>query len=197
MFISSPERSVLMLRQRAGNSRRHGMIVWDYHVVALATLTPPATAAASAPTADCYVLDVDSTLPFPCALDSYLAASFPSAASAPVRPLFRLVSAAAYTAHFASDRSHMRREDGSWHAPPPSWDNIQPANTPATSNNIQAYIAMQQPQHEDTSQQEDERSEQEQYGRVLTMQQLAEALGVHQQQLQQEHGVGEDRSAVR
>ena len=182
LFISNPDRSVLMLQQRAGR-KRDGLIVWDYHVVALAAVTSSSPSSTSA--AGWYVLDVDSLLPFPCPLEAYLDASFPSAAAADVQPLFRLIPAAAYTAHFASDRSHMRREDGSWYVQPPSWPHIQPADKPA-ANNIQQYITMQQPQatvqHSDTAPYEGEQLDEEQYGRVLTIRQLAEALSGRQQQ---------------
>ena len=167
VFISNAERRVLMLRQRAGNKRRDGLIVWDYHVITVAAIAtvPPVNS-------PWYVLDVDSTLPFPCPLSTYLQASFPSVAAAHLLPLFRLVPAAAYTAHFASDRSHMRREDGSWYEPPPSWPAIQPVDE-AVTNNIQQYI--------DTAQRDDEQTDEQRFGRVLTMSQLIHVLTEQQQ----------------
>ena len=173
LFISNPDRRVLMLRQRAGSNKRDGLVVWDYHVIAVAAVA-----------GCCYVLDVDSSLPFPCPLGSYMEASFPSVATH-LRPLFRLIPAAAYITHFASDRSHMRREDGSWHVQPPSWPSIQPADQSA-SNNIQAYITMAQLQarlvNGHTQQFREEELAEEQYGRVLTMQQLIDKLNGQQQQ---------------
>ena len=182
LFISNPTRHVLMQHQRAGSPKHSGQSVWDYHVVALASTNPLATAPSSHG-ARWFVLDVDSTLPFPCPLAAYFHASFPSGVHAQLQPLFRLVSAADYTAQFASDRSHMRREDGSWHAPPPSWPAIQPADKRAT-NNIQQYITMQHPhahaQHDDTALPEEEQrsGEGEPYGRVLTKRQLADELSL-------------------
>jgi protein N-terminal glutamine amidohydrolase len=39
-------------------------------------------------------------------------------------PVFRVVAADRYRREFASDRSHMREDDGSYRQPPPSWPAI-------------------------------------------------------------------------
>ena len=38
---------------------------------------------------------------------------------------FRVVEASCFLSSFASDRSHMRKEDGEWLSPPPSYDPIK------------------------------------------------------------------------
>ena len=47
-----------------------------------------------------------------------------SAIDAVHAPRFRVIPADDYVARFSSDRSHMRRADGSWIAPPPPWPPI-------------------------------------------------------------------------
>lgn len=50
-----------------------------------------------------------------------------------------MVPAREFLKTFASDRSHMRREDGTWLAPPP---NYPPIKTEQASNNIRTFISM-------------------------------------------------------
>jgi hypothetical protein len=85
---------------------------WDYHVVVL-------DGAAR-------IWDLDSRLGCPVPARRWLTGSLPFAEHLPaeMRPLFRLVPAAAYRAGFASDRSHMRTADGGWLHPPPAWPPI-------------------------------------------------------------------------
>ncbi|KAG2425188.1 hypothetical protein HXX76_013941 [Chlamydomonas incerta] len=69
------------------------------------------------------VWDLDALLPLPCSLEQYAARALH--AHQPLRPAFRryyrVVPAAAYLSHFASDRSHMRRPGGGWSSPPPPY----------------------------------------------------------------------------
>lgn len=111
LIVSNAAKAVAMLGQRAGRSPE-GFVLWDYHVVAL--LRDDAAS-------PCFVADFDSRLAFPSPGLAWLEASFPPRAEARMRPLFRLIPAALYLEVLASDRSHMRRPDGSWAAPPPPW----------------------------------------------------------------------------
>lgn len=207
-----------------------GLVLWDYHVVLLEVLGDVnssgsaggegGSAAASAPAPQhgqqhptCLVWDLDTTLPFPCTLDTYChqallrpallraADELPPQAqhflnsllsqplmqrcehpqphnlchmppacrphchcrccrgdgrcwccmTAPLlcpsrkrRPLaacrrrYRVVPAADYLEHFASDRSHMRRPDGSWSAPPPPEPCIVARD--GCANRMQIYV---------------------------------------------------------
>ena len=68
----------------------------------------------------------------PVPLARYLQGTFPAGADVPERflPCFRVLEAFEYLEEFSSDRSHMRREDGSWMAPPPPWPAIRKAGKP-------------------------------------------------------------------
>lgn len=105
---------VAVYRQKAGRPS-DGLVFWDYHVFALAIRG-----------AESFVLDLDTSLPFATRAREYLEAAFPQgeAASADSRlaPLFRVMPGRDYLSRLSSDRSHMRRPDGSWLAPPPPWD---------------------------------------------------------------------------
>lgn len=72
------------------------------------------------------VWDLDTELGFPVGLENYLRETFGAAGEleADIAPSFRVIPAADYMSGFASDRSHMRRADGSWLAPPPPWPPI-------------------------------------------------------------------------
>lgn len=120
---------------RAGRGRT---IYWDYHVIVLARDSRGAQ-----------IYDADTSLPFPCPAQDYLAQSFPAAETAaagakgaPVRaaaagsdelrllhasaPRFKCLSADFYLRYFHSDRRHMRQADGSYLAGPPQWPAIRP-----------------------------------------------------------------------
>ena len=105
-LISNAQKQVAVRHQHAGAGRPDRTVVWDYHVVLLTRRI---------------VLDVDSTLPFPTPTADYFAASF-SGVSTRYAPRFRLVPLLQYRAFFASDRRHMRRDDGGGYmSPPPPW----------------------------------------------------------------------------
>ena len=110
VLVSSARREVVLLRQRAGRIG-DGLIHWDYHAFAVAV----------DPLQGRMALDLDSDLPFPCPLARYLEDSFPRDVQRAFGPRFRVVPAADYVKGLVSDRSHMRRPDGSWLAPPPPW----------------------------------------------------------------------------
>lgn len=116
VFIWNEERRLPLFAQRASGSPSVPAF-WDYHVVALA----PGEA----------VWDLDCLAGCPVAPEAWLAASLPlgdrALGSAPV--LFRAVPARELSDSFQSDRSHMRRPDGSWSAPPPPWPPLSAAGS--------------------------------------------------------------------
>lgn len=122
LVVSNRERAVALWGQRAGKPPG-GLVVWDYHVVLLAR--PP-----GAPWLAC---DLDTRLGFPVPLETWLTETFRplEARFADLAPRFRLVPGEDYRAQFASDRSHMRRSDGSWQKPPPPWPAIGRAGAPS------------------------------------------------------------------
>ncbi|GBF88197.1 hypothetical protein Rsub_00909 [Raphidocelis subcapitata] len=128
VFVTNPRRQVPLWCQRA-SSRPDGLVVWDYHV--LVVEGPHGGLRARA-------WDLDTALPFPCPLDDYAAAALP-----PVRQRYarryRVVPAEHLERHFASDRSHMRRPDGSWAAPPPLYPCFVAASDGCT-NRLAEYL---------------------------------------------------------
>lgn len=112
IIITNSTSSVAVLEQRAGSEEEGGLVVWDYHVV---LATPQ------------HVFDLDSRLPFPCPTEAYISNSFPRPPGSPWSPCFRLLTLEEYSAHFASDRRHMRK-DGAWLSPPPAWEAFKGAS---------------------------------------------------------------------
>lgn len=110
VIVSNANRDVIMMRQRSGRPV-DGLVHWDYHVFAVY----------ADPVMGRMALDPDSDLPFPCPLQRYLRDSFPDDVQRHVAPRFRVLRGSDYARDLVSDRSHMRRPDGSWVAPPPSW----------------------------------------------------------------------------
>lgn len=122
IFISNPARTCAMRHQSLGEA-----VVWDYHVVLAATVGGAAS-----------IFDLDSRLPFPVDAATYVTESFPREAPQQYRPLFRVVLASRFLEVFASDRSHMRDDDGRFRAPPPAWRPIRPQR----DNNLDDFIDM-------------------------------------------------------
>jgi protein N-terminal glutamine amidohydrolase len=110
VIVSNARRDVTLCRQLSGRPL-DGLVHWDYHVFAVA----------AEPVEGRVALDLDSELPFPCSLARYLQDTFPSGVQRAYEPRFRVINGADYLAKFSSDRSHMRRPDGTWIAPPPPW----------------------------------------------------------------------------
>jgi hypothetical protein len=110
VIVSSYPRDVVLLRQLSGRPV-DGLVHWDYHVFAVA----------NEPMAGRVALDLDSELPFPCPLGRYLEDTFPEGVQRAYAPRFRVIPGGEYVRGLATDRSHMRRPDGSWIAPPPPW----------------------------------------------------------------------------
>jgi hypothetical protein len=116
VFVSNEGETVAMQQQRSGNGPL-GSLVWDYHVVFLLEDDEHKL----------NVLDLDTTLPFPCPLSEYAQKSFPPAAPRRNQASFRVIPADVFLSTFASDRSHMIRPNGSWASPPPDYPPIATA----------------------------------------------------------------------
>jgi hypothetical protein len=110
VLVSNPRRDLVLLRQRSGRPL-DGLVHWDYHVFAV--LADPLEGKVA--------FDLDSDLPFPCLLGRYLEDCFPAGVQRAFLPRFRVMTGGEYLKGLVSDRSHMRRPDGSWLAPPPPW----------------------------------------------------------------------------
>lgn len=114
LFISNPERHVVMLRQRRAGVQ--GYVVWDYHVVLQAGER---------------IYDFDTTLPFPVNVSDYFLNSFPDQAllEEPFRAWVRRIPAQTFLERFYSDRSHMRGVVGETEFP--AWPPIIPSEDEA------------------------------------------------------------------
>jgi len=131
-IVSSPGRDFLLRRQRAGRPV-DGLVHWDYHVFALVDDRTEGLA----------VLDLDSDLPFPCPAARYVAETFPAGPKPPrAVPYVRMIESAEYLARLVSDRSHMRRADGGWIAPPPPWPWPGSAKRPLPPNVLDDWTDM-------------------------------------------------------
>jgi hypothetical protein len=124
VIVSSRAGRLVALRQKAGR-RADGFVCWDYHVFAVVD-EPGARLA----------LDLDTDLPFPCPLAHYVEESFPLPRDTRAQPCFRVIAASDYGAQLATDRSHMRRSDGSYTMPPPPW----PAPGTARGNTFLSWL---------------------------------------------------------
>lgn len=113
LLISNAEHKVALWQQRAGAEDQGGLVVWDYHVVLVCGGS---------------VWDLDTTLGAPVPMATYFPETF---RGAPPRfaPMFRVMEADVYRQAFASDRRHMRTEDGTLHKPPPPWPPIGEGHT--------------------------------------------------------------------
>lgn len=110
VIVSNASRDIVLLRQITGRPV-DGLVHWDYHVFAVL----------AEPMAGRVALDLDSELPFPCPLGRYLEDTFPEGVQRAFAPRFRVMKGSDYLLGLSSDRSHMRKADGSWLAPPPPW----------------------------------------------------------------------------
>uniref|UniRef100_A0A336MTL6 Protein N-terminal glutamine amidohydrolase n=1 Tax=Culicoides sonorensis TaxID=179676 RepID=A0A336MTL6_CULSO len=130
VFVSNDRRTVPLWRQKAGRDEDK-LVIWDYHVFFMHNPSPHR----------CLVFDLDTTLPFPTYFHKYVTETFRSDHAVPPehRRFFRVIPAETYLEEFSSDRRHMRRPDGSWIKPPPSYPPIQ---TAASSHSLDDFICM-------------------------------------------------------
>jgi hypothetical protein len=138
VFISNPSRRTPIWRQRAAGQHKGGVCLWDYHVFVVSRRGQG--------TDVLWVYDHDTTIePFPAPFELYCAEAlrpYPPSDAVPPR-CYRVVGARELLATFASDRSHMRTEDGGWSAPPPPWPLIAPENGGESNTNmLPAFLDM-------------------------------------------------------
>ncbi|MBI2379056.1 MAG: hypothetical protein HYV07_33990 [Deltaproteobacteria bacterium] len=116
VLITNERKTAAVFSQRSAEVGQPA--VWDYHVI-LVVADP-----------DLAVIDLDSTLPLPCPLAAYVDEALAPTLHLPsaLRPRFRVAAGDVYAERLWTDRSHMRRTDGSWIQPPPEWDAPLPSN---------------------------------------------------------------------
>ncbi|CAL8466604.1 g6140 [Coccomyxa elongata] len=132
VFISNREKLVPILRQTV-EENTGGAVVWDYHVIAVERVRGSSR-----------VYDLTSQLPKPCPLELYARRGLGPGASFRLARKFRVVPAAQYLEHFASDRSHMWNQDGvpGWSKPVPPYPAIVARDGQA--NTLPHYWDMEQ-----------------------------------------------------
>lgn len=113
--ISNGEQACLFWDQRACVDPNLP-VWWDYHVILLVNQ------------GEWHICDLDTALPLPVEAGAYLHRTFRLQERMPeeIRPRFLLLPGDAYVSEFASDRSHMRDDQGNWLSPPPDWPAIKP-----------------------------------------------------------------------
>ncbi|CAI9099919.1 OLC1v1036815C1 [Oldenlandia corymbosa var. corymbosa] len=123
---------MIPLWNQKASKRADGIVLWDYHVICIQKQKD----ANSSPK----VWDLDSTLPFPSPLASYLRET--------IRPsfklfsefdrFFRIVHVPIFLRCFASDRRHMKDSAGNWTSQPPSCQPIVAED--GTVHNLNEYM---------------------------------------------------------
>ncbi|KAL8489535.1 hypothetical protein ACS0TY_025445 [Phlomoides rotata] len=133
VIISNEKKQIPLWHQRA-SQRADGVILWDYHVICVQKRKE-----SNLPD---LVWDLDSTLPLPSPLATYVAETFRP--SFPLFPeflrVYRIVHAPNFLQFFASDRRHMKEPSGDWVAPPPSYEVIVAED--GTTHNLNEYMEM-------------------------------------------------------
>ncbi|KAJ8312595.1 hypothetical protein KUTeg_009968 [Tegillarca granosa] len=113
-LVKTPPYLIPLWCQKASN-REDKMVCWDYHVIFILANCDK----------DSMVYDLDTTLSFPCDFKTYAGSGIrPNSILQPQFHSFGIIKADEYLSTFASDRSHMIGEDGSWMSPPPSYPYI-------------------------------------------------------------------------
>ncbi|RIA86537.1 N-terminal glutamine amidase-domain-containing protein [Glomus cerebriforme] len=132
-FISNENRMIPIWKQRTSKDTE-GMVIWDYHVILIVKVKETGQNLIKTS-----VYDFDTILPFPCDFSTYTQESFQILNIPQYQRKFRIIPAETYLRVFASDRSHMIKEDGTWNSPPPTYP---PISTSDSVNNLESFINM-------------------------------------------------------
>uniref|UniRef100_A0A6N2K961 Protein N-terminal glutamine amidohydrolase n=1 Tax=Salix viminalis TaxID=40686 RepID=A0A6N2K961_SALVM len=110
---------------------RDGIILWDYHAICIQRKREGGSH---------LVWDLDSSLPFPSPLASYVSETIRPSFQlfSEYRRSFRIVHAPIFLRFFASDRRHMKDPDGNWTAQPPAYEPIVAED--GTVHNLNEYM---------------------------------------------------------
>ncbi|CAM8941413.1 unnamed protein product [Rhodiola kirilowii] len=130
VFISNDKKQIPMWQQKA-SSRPDGLVLWDYHVICIQKTRGNSLA---------LVWDLDSKLPIPTPLASYVSESIKSSFHLfpEFQRCFRIVHAPIFLKNFASDRRHMIDQDGAWLHQPPDYEPIVAAD--GTEHNLNEFM---------------------------------------------------------
>jgi len=111
VFISNKTNSCILWGQKAGKGV-DGLVLWDYHVILLCKER------------EWQVWDLDTNFEIPSELSYYLRKTFKTdevKLAVDYAPVFRVIDTKEFVRTFSSDRSHMKKPDGTWIASPPEW----------------------------------------------------------------------------
>jgi len=135
VFISSQSKETPIWRQRASQDQDNHPVIWDYHVVLVATGNTHEIREHGLT----LMFDLDSCLEFPISASMYCTAAFRPDRMIPKEheQTFRVIPAAMFLDYFASDRSHMLASK----LPFPSWPLLQGKHANTTMN-LHEYIRM-------------------------------------------------------
>ncbi|KAL6530467.1 hypothetical protein OROMI_028356 [Orobanche minor] len=122
------------LWHQKASHRADGVILWDYHVISVQKRKE-----SNLPH---LVWDLDSSLPFPSPLPTYVAETIRPSFKlfSEFQRVFRIVHAPIFLRSFASDRRHMKDSAGNWLNPPPSYEAIVAQD--GTTHNLNEYMEM-------------------------------------------------------
>ncbi|KAG8183591.1 hypothetical protein JTE90_025146 [Oedothorax gibbosus] len=151
IFISNENKTIPLWCQKSGNAE--SLCIWDYHVIFVYHSADASRTVVyddyhvifvyhSADASRTVVYDVDCSLPFPVHIRTYIELAIRQEFQFQpcYKRLFRVIPAPEYLLKFASDRSMMKNEDGSWIKAPPPYPCI---TTTESTNNIKDFISME------------------------------------------------------
>ncbi|KAK9503491.1 hypothetical protein O3M35_010036 [Rhynocoris fuscipes] len=113
IFVSNHSKQVPIWFQKSGHVEDDYLCVWDYHVFMIEKSSNGTL-----------VFDFDTVLDFPVPFEIYVAKALKPEFNRHYERLFRVIPSNTYLTCFASDRSHMKRKDGSYMQEPPSYSPI-------------------------------------------------------------------------
>lgn len=126
VFITNPLQTTYIRYQKSGKPNKHGLVIWDYHVIFLIKLQDNAV----------FVYDLDSSLDFPCEFNEYFHKALGFQMKDKPNTYFRVCESGLFLKEFSSDRSHMIR-NGEYLMRPPDWGCI------GKGNNFPRYLDLE------------------------------------------------------
>jgi protein N-terminal glutamine amidohydrolase len=120
VFISNRNNSCILWGQKAGKGVE-GLVLWDYHVLLLCKEET------------WKVWDLDTNFDLPAGFSFYVRSTFKLEEvklADEFAPIFKVIDTQEFVRTFSSDRSHMRKPDGTWNATPPEWPIIGDGKEP-------------------------------------------------------------------
>ncbi|KAF7304659.1 Nt-Gln-amidase domain-containing protein [Mycena kentingensis (nom. inval.)] len=129
VFISNARRTVALWEQKL----RERVVIWDYHVVLMLEDVDGSW----------WIYDLDTRLPLPCPLDRYMRETFRNSDVPPeFHSRFRVIPSKQYLDYFASDRSHMLRDNGEYAERPPEYAAIRGRKAESRMN-LASFVSME------------------------------------------------------